>query len=40
MTVTTQLLLLTVVQILPSVERLSYRNRKYQATTDQVRVLG
>ncbi|KAM7316709.1 hypothetical protein ACRRTK_024440 [Alexandromys fortis] len=33
--VTTQLLLLTMVQILPSMERLSYRNRKYQATTDQ-----
>ncbi|ERE71107.1 hypothetical protein H671_6g15987 [Cricetulus griseus] len=33
--VTMHLLLLTVVQILPSVEKLSYRNRKYGATADK-----
>ncbi|XP_040600788.1 uncharacterized protein LOC121140147 [Mesocricetus auratus] len=34
--VTMHLLLLTVVQILPSVEKLSYRNSKYGATADKL----
>ena len=38
--VTMQVLLLTVVLILPSVENLFFRNPDYSATVDMVRVLG
>lgn len=38
--VTLQVLLLTVVLILPSVEKLSLRNKEYSASADKVRVLG
>lgn len=37
---TVQLLLLTVVLTLPSVEQLSYRNLQYAPTIDEVRMLG
>lgn len=38
--VTMQLLVLTVVLTLPSVEQLTLRNPEYVATVDKVRVMG
>lgn len=38
--VTAQILLLTVVLTLPSVENLIFRNPKYSVSLDKVRVLG